>query len=161
MTLFSRAIPAATSFYIFFIWIYRKVQSIYLDDDYKISMSLACFLLDPYIVYLYCKEIFVQILLKSLCRLLYKKFKSNLLLWMKVCEEINGQLAALRDTPNRLEKPMIYHLDVAAMYPNIILTNRLQVILKRNSLNHPNHAQNSFYSSCFLKLVFWNPGKLL
>jgi DNA polymerase epsilon subunit 1 len=26
----------------------------------------------------------------------------------------------------RLEVPLIYHLDVAAMYPNIILTNRLQ-----------------------------------
>jgi hypothetical protein len=26
----------------------------------------------------------------------------------------------------RTETPMIYHLDVAAMYPNIILTNRLQ-----------------------------------
>jgi DNA polymerase epsilon subunit 1 len=23
------------------------------------------------------------------------------------------------------ERPLIYHLDVAAMYPNIILTNRL------------------------------------
>ena len=32
----------------------------------------------------------------------------------------------LRDTPDRHEKPSIYHLDVAAMYPNIILTNRLQ-----------------------------------
>lgn len=44
----------------------------------------------------------------------------------EVCDEVKKQLAALRDTPNRLEKPMIYHLDVAAMYPNIILTNRLQ-----------------------------------
>jgi DNA polymerase elongation subunit (family B) len=26
----------------------------------------------------------------------------------------------------RTEEPLIYHLDVAAMYPNIILTNRLQ-----------------------------------
>jgi DNA polymerase epsilon subunit 1 len=26
----------------------------------------------------------------------------------------------------REECPLIYHLDVAAMYPNIILTNRLQ-----------------------------------
>jgi DNA polymerase elongation subunit (family B) len=26
----------------------------------------------------------------------------------------------------REEVPLIYHLDVAAMYPNIILTNRLQ-----------------------------------
>ena len=33
----------------------------------------------------------------------------------------------LRDCPNRLENPLIYHLDVGAMYPNIILTNRLQV----------------------------------
>lgn len=34
----------------------------------------------------------------------------------------------LRDCPNRLENPIIYHLDVGAMYPNIILTNRLQVL---------------------------------
>eukprot|EP00955_Chlamydomonas_euryale_P096093 364984-Chlamydomonas_euryale.AAC.2 len=27
---------------------------------------------------------------------------------------------------HREETPLIYHLDVAAMYPNIILTNRLQ-----------------------------------
>lgn len=32
----------------------------------------------------------------------------------------------LRDRPKRTEKPYIYHLDVGAMYPNIILTNRLQ-----------------------------------
>ena len=35
-------------------------------------------------------------------------------------------LAGLRDAPTRDEPPLIYHLDVAAMYPNIILTNRLQ-----------------------------------
>jgi len=34
------------------------------------------------------------------------------------------KLKSLRDTPNREEVPLIYHLDVAAMYPNIILTNR-------------------------------------
>ncbi|KXZ56813.1 hypothetical protein GPECTOR_1g732 [Gonium pectorale] len=39
---------------------------------------------------------------------------------------IAAKLEALRDTPNREETPLIYHLDVAAMYPNIILTNRLQ-----------------------------------
>lgn len=33
-------------------------------------------------------------------------------------------LEGLRDIPNREECPLIYHLDVAAMYPNIILTNR-------------------------------------
>lgn len=37
------------------------------------------------------------------------------------------QLEKLRDDPIREEGPLIYHLDVAAMYPNIILTNRLQV----------------------------------
>ncbi|KAJ2703543.1 DNA polymerase epsilon catalytic subunit [Coemansia sp. IMI 209128] len=39
---------------------------------------------------------------------------------------IAGRLADLRDTPVRSEGPLLYHLDVAAMYPNIILTNRLQ-----------------------------------
>ena len=32
----------------------------------------------------------------------------------------------LRDSPLREEPPIIFHLDVGAMYPNIILTNRLQ-----------------------------------
>ncbi|CAN8013629.1 unnamed protein product [Ixodes persulcatus] len=44
----------------------------------------------------------------------------------EVCKEITTALASLRDCPSRLEKPIIYHLDVGAMYPNIILTNRLQ-----------------------------------
>ncbi|XP_018496572.1 DNA polymerase epsilon catalytic subunit A [Galendromus occidentalis] len=44
----------------------------------------------------------------------------------EVCTDIKTALAGLRDCPNRLEKPIIYHLDVGAMYPNIILTNRLQ-----------------------------------
>ncbi|KAK1561085.1 hypothetical protein Q3G72_034282 [Acer saccharum] len=35
-------------------------------------------------------------------------------------------LSRLRDESIREECPLIYHLDVAAMYPNIILTNRLQ-----------------------------------
>ncbi|RNA10734.1 DNA polymerase epsilon catalytic subunit A [Brachionus plicatilis] len=43
-----------------------------------------------------------------------------------VCNEIIEKLSKLRDCPNRLENPTIYHLDVGAMYPNIILTNRLQ-----------------------------------
>ena len=45
-----------------------------------------------------------------------------------MCAEIKEKLGNLRDTPARLENPLIYHLDVGAMYPNIILTNRLQVI---------------------------------
>ncbi|XP_022730050.1 DNA polymerase epsilon catalytic subunit A-like isoform X3 [Durio zibethinus] len=44
----------------------------------------------------------------------------------EVKNEIIEKLVNLRDKPLREECPLIYHLDVAAMYPNIILTNRLQ-----------------------------------
>ncbi|PPR80400.1 hypothetical protein GOBAR_AA40313 [Gossypium barbadense] len=44
----------------------------------------------------------------------------------EVKNEIMEKLVKLRDEPIREECPLIYHLDVAAMYPNIILTNRLQ-----------------------------------
>ena len=40
--------------------------------------------------------------------------------------EIQSALETMRNHPNRLDKPLIYHLDVAAMYPNIMLSNRLQ-----------------------------------
>ncbi|XP_010242612.1 PREDICTED: DNA polymerase epsilon catalytic subunit A-like [Nelumbo nucifera] len=44
----------------------------------------------------------------------------------EVKDAIMEKLVKLRDEPIREECPLIYHLDVAAMYPNIILTNRLQ-----------------------------------
>lgn len=44
----------------------------------------------------------------------------------EVRQSIVDGLVALREKPERDEKPLIYHLDVSAMYPNIILTNRLQ-----------------------------------
>lgn len=44
----------------------------------------------------------------------------------EIRDEILNSLQNLHDIPNRLEQPVIYHLDVGAMYPNIILTNRLQ-----------------------------------
>ncbi|KAG2397467.1 DNA polymerase epsilon catalytic subunit [Vigna angularis] len=44
----------------------------------------------------------------------------------EVRNAIMEKLVKLRDVPTREECPLIYHLDVAAMYPNIILTNRLQ-----------------------------------
>jgi DNA polymerase epsilon subunit 1 len=43
-----------------------------------------------------------------------------------VKSEIQTALESLRDEPHRTDKPLIYHLDVAAMYPNIMLSNRLQ-----------------------------------
>ncbi|CAI5437915.1 unnamed protein product [Caenorhabditis angaria] len=42
------------------------------------------------------------------------------------CAEIHETFDGLLAAPTRLENPRIYHLDVGAMYPNIILTNRLQ-----------------------------------
>lgn len=44
----------------------------------------------------------------------------------EVRADIIERLCNLRDRPTRVERPQIYHLDVGAMYPNIILTNRLQ-----------------------------------
>lgn len=45
---------------------------------------------------------------------------------IKIPTSLTGKLESLRAQPLRTEKPIIYHLDVGAMYPNIILTNRLQ-----------------------------------
>ena len=44
----------------------------------------------------------------------------------QVKTEIKSALELMRDNPIRFDKPLIYHLDVAAMYPNIMLSNRLQ-----------------------------------
>jgi DNA polymerase epsilon subunit 1 len=44
----------------------------------------------------------------------------------EVKHEITVALELMRDNPKRTDKPLIYHLDVAAMYPNIMLSNRLQ-----------------------------------
>ena len=44
----------------------------------------------------------------------------------EVRDDIIDKLTYLRDNPRCTQRPLIYHLDVAAMYPNIILTNRLQ-----------------------------------
>ena len=44
----------------------------------------------------------------------------------QVKAEIQTKLEEMRDNPLRLDKPLIYHLYVAAMYPNIMLSNRLQ-----------------------------------
>ena len=52
--------------------------------------------------------------------------RSDIVNYDQVRDAILNKLETLRDTPKRIEKPLIYHLDVAAMYPNIILSNRLQ-----------------------------------
>ncbi|OWB70657.1 hypothetical protein B5S31_g336 [[Candida] boidinii] len=44
----------------------------------------------------------------------------------EIYQEIKTQLLQLKANPKRHEKPLIYHVDVASMYPNIMTTNRLQ-----------------------------------
>eukprot|EP01138_Halocafeteria_seosinensis_P012585 gb/GECG01012859.1/.p1 GENE.gb/GECG01012859.1/~~gb/GECG01012859.1/.p1 ORF type:complete len:2361 (+),score=256.66 gb/GECG01012859.1/:1-7083(+) len=52
--------------------------------------------------------------------------RGDVLNYEEVRADIVEKLELLRDTPVRAETPYVYHLDVSAMYPNIILTNRLQ-----------------------------------
>lgn len=44
----------------------------------------------------------------------------------EVYEQIASQLRDLSENPVRREDPLIYHVDVASMYPNIMTSNRLQ-----------------------------------
>ncbi|RLO01284.1 hypothetical protein DYB28_005264 [Aphanomyces astaci] len=64
----------------------------------------------------------------TLCEalLMVEAFRGNIICPNKQVSVPFEALEMLRDSPDRWEKPLIYHLDVAAMYPNIILTNRLQ-----------------------------------
>uniref|UniRef100_A0A9I9CFW7 DNA polymerase epsilon catalytic subunit n=1 Tax=Cucumis melo TaxID=3656 RepID=A0A9I9CFW7_CUCME len=52
----------------------------------------------------------------------------SVLNYSDVKNAIMEKLIRLRDEPMREECPLIYHFDVAAMYPNITLTNMLQMI---------------------------------
>lgn len=53
---------------------------------------------------------------------------NDLLNYQEIKNEIIKLLKDLRYNSIRLDYPKIYHLDVGAMYPNIILTNRLQPV---------------------------------
>lgn len=44
----------------------------------------------------------------------------------EVYESIKSELEELKANPIRNEEPLIYHVDVASMYPNIMTSNRLQ-----------------------------------
>ncbi|KAK2743262.1 DNA polymerase epsilon catalytic subunit [Myotisia sp. PD_48] len=55
-----------------------------------------------------------------------KKSLDDVTNYAEVKEQISERLYNLKTAPNRNERPSIYHLDVASMYPNIMTTNRLQ-----------------------------------
>ncbi|TVY91058.1 DNA polymerase epsilon catalytic subunit A [Lachnellula willkommii] len=55
-----------------------------------------------------------------------KKSLDDVTNYDEVKQQITDRLNSLKTTANRSERPLIYHLDVASMYPNIMTTNRLQ-----------------------------------
>ena len=55
-----------------------------------------------------------------------KKALEDITNYNEVKAQIVDKLENLKNLPNRKERPSIYHLDVASMYPNIMTTNRLQ-----------------------------------
>ncbi|KAA8646060.1 DNA polymerase epsilon catalytic subunit POL2 [Aspergillus tanneri] len=55
-----------------------------------------------------------------------KKSMDDIVNYDEVRNQIAERLINLKEKPNRDEVPFIYHLDVASMYPNIMITNRLQ-----------------------------------
>ena len=55
-----------------------------------------------------------------------KKSMTDIANYDEVKQQITEKLLDLKETPNRSERPLIYHVDVASMYPNIMTTNRLQ-----------------------------------
>lgn len=74
----------------------------------------------------------------------------------QVRSEIIEQLEMLRDSPLREEEPFIYHLDVAAMYPNIILSNRLQVDVPVVACCLLLLLLSSWSPSCLMHLFLWH-----
>lgn len=55
-----------------------------------------------------------------------KKSMDDVTNFDEVKAQIAEKLLDLKNNPSRNEVPSIYHLDVASMYPNIMITNRLQ-----------------------------------
>jgi DNA polymerase epsilon subunit 1 len=55
-----------------------------------------------------------------------KKSLDDVTNYEEIKQQITDRLNSLKTTANRSERPLIYHLDVASMYPNIMTTNRLQ-----------------------------------
>ena len=58
------------------------------------------------------------------------------------------KLQHVENPKKHLSKPLIYHIDVAAMYPNIILTNRLQPVAIVNDVICSNCYYNTPENDC-------------
>ncbi|CEI95841.1 Putative DNA polymerase [Rhizopus microsporus] len=86
-----------------------------INADFKVDPSAAQELIDQ-----------LDDALKFTITVEEKKKLEDITNYDEVKQAIIEKLEDLKARPIRQEAPLIYHLDVAAMYPNIILTNRLQ-----------------------------------
>ncbi|CEG74721.1 Putative DNA polymerase [Rhizopus microsporus] len=86
-----------------------------INTDFKVDPSAAQELIDQ-----------LDDALKFTITVEEKKKLEDITNYDEVKQAIIDKLEDLKARPIRQEAPLIYHLDVAAMYPNIILTNRLQ-----------------------------------
>lgn len=90
-----------------------------------------------------------------------KLISEDIVNFKEVVAEIKEQLILLRDeiilTPNKviLKNPLIYHVDVASMYPNIILTNRLQPTAIVNDQICSNCLYNEKKNQC-KRMLSWD-----
>ena len=82
--------------------------------------------------------------------------KSEVVNYAKVVDEIKTTLRDLAINPVRTEEPLIYHLDVAAMYPNIILSNRLQpsAIVTKDSCAACSYNRDAETNQCQRKMAW-------
>ncbi|ODV64406.1 DNA polymerase epsilon catalytic subunit [Ascoidea rubescens DSM 1968] len=55
-----------------------------------------------------------------------KKSMDDIVNYQEVYTEMKNRLLKFKSKPKLFEKPSIYHVDVASMYPNIMISNRLQ-----------------------------------
>ena len=87
--------------------------------------------------------------------------KKSIVNYDEVKDQIVAQLTALRNQcPIIKTEPLIYHVDVAAMYPNIILSNRLQPVAIVNDKICAGCVFNKDSNNCKRKLDWQWKGEI-
>lgn len=82
----------------------------------------------------------------------HKRSMSEVTNFDAVEAQIAAALELLRDRPKRRERPLIYHVDVASMYPNIMTLNRLQPDLMKTEEDCAQCDFNRPHKMCDRKL---------
>lgn len=89
--------------------------------------------------------------------------KTKVVNYTDVKQRITSGLQALKSDNRRTEKPLIYHYDVSAMYPNIILTNRIQpaAVVTLDTCAKCVFNDSEFEPSCQRRMEWQHQGKHL